>query len=46
MYETPTQPHKTYVMTLHIFDIVYILQYNSFKLQQLTTKIHRRVSEE
>jgi hypothetical protein len=30
----PPQPHKTYVMILQIFDIVYVLRYNFFKLQQ------------
>ena len=33
----PPQPHKTHVMILHLFDIVYVLRYYIFfKLQQLT----------
>ena len=26
----PSQPHKTYVMILHLFDIVYVLRYFIF----------------
>jgi len=42
----PPQPHKIYVMILHIFDIVYILRYNFFQITTVDKKIHRRMSED